>query len=177
MVVAAAWVCDLCGGAAAAAVYCDADGAFLCWSCDAAVHGANFLVARHVRRLAYASSRAADFGHRFSGPGAPHPLLIPALCQSCRPADPIAPPPPPLPPPLTPTMTSSASVSSSLSSCVPVAALSSRIGIALDGAVLSCAAKLRSGTRDTGIASARARSRARTGVAKAAEKGWGESAA
>nr|CAD1838670.1 unnamed protein product [Ananas comosus var. bracteatus] len=146
----------------------------LCWSCDVAVHGANFLVARHVRRLACASCRATDFGHRFSGPCAPHPPPIPVLCSSCRPPTPLpfpsAPPPQP-----TPTTTSSASASSSSSSRVPTAALSSRIGVALDGAALSCAVKLRGGTRDTGIA--RARSRARTGVAKAAEEGWGESAA
>ncbi|KAJ0984177.1 hypothetical protein J5N97_002533 [Dioscorea zingiberensis] len=40
--------CELCG--AAAMVHCEADAAFLCRSCDATVHGANFLVARHLRR-------------------------------------------------------------------------------------------------------------------------------
>uniref|UniRef100_A0ACD6A1M1 Uncharacterized protein n=2 Tax=Avena sativa TaxID=4498 RepID=A0ACD6A1M1_AVESA len=41
--------CELCG--AAARVYCGADDATLCWGCDAQVHGANFLVARHARAL------------------------------------------------------------------------------------------------------------------------------
>ncbi|RCV29812.1 hypothetical protein SETIT_6G043200v2, partial [Setaria italica] len=41
--------CELCG--AAARVYCCADEATLCWGCDAQVHGANFLVARHARTL------------------------------------------------------------------------------------------------------------------------------
>ncbi|CAM0911088.1 unnamed protein product [Alopecurus aequalis] len=41
--------CELCG--AAARVYCSADDATLCWGCDAQVHGANFLVARHARAL------------------------------------------------------------------------------------------------------------------------------
>ncbi|TVU43054.1 hypothetical protein EJB05_09490, partial [Eragrostis curvula] len=41
--------CELCG--AAARVYCGADEATLCWGCDAQVHGANFLVARHARTL------------------------------------------------------------------------------------------------------------------------------
>ncbi|OEL29384.1 hypothetical protein BAE44_0009598 [Dichanthelium oligosanthes] len=41
--------CELCG--AAARVYCGADEATLCWGCDAQVHGANFLVARHARVL------------------------------------------------------------------------------------------------------------------------------
>ncbi|CAA6671140.1 unnamed protein product [Spirodela intermedia] len=40
--------CELCEGEAA--VHCESDSAFLCWACDAAVHGANFLVARHRRR-------------------------------------------------------------------------------------------------------------------------------
>lgn len=41
--------CELCKGAAR--VYCESDQASLCWSCDAKVHSANFLVARHVRSL------------------------------------------------------------------------------------------------------------------------------
>lgn len=41
--------CELCG--ATARVYCGADQATLCWGCDAQVHGANFLVARHARAL------------------------------------------------------------------------------------------------------------------------------
>ncbi|KAF3325626.1 zinc finger protein CONSTANS-LIKE 1-like protein [Carex littledalei] len=43
-------ICDLCC-VAVARVLCESDDASLCWGCDAAVHGANFLVARHVRVL------------------------------------------------------------------------------------------------------------------------------
>ncbi|VFQ83280.1 unnamed protein product [Cuscuta campestris] len=42
-------ICALCKGMAR--LYCDSDQANLCWSCDAQVHSANFLVARHSRRL------------------------------------------------------------------------------------------------------------------------------
>ncbi|KAI8551822.1 hypothetical protein RHMOL_Rhmol06G0216400 [Rhododendron molle] len=42
--------CDLCKSAAAR-MYCDSDQASLCWGCDAKVHSANFLVARHSRTL------------------------------------------------------------------------------------------------------------------------------
>ncbi|OMO99872.1 Zinc finger, B-box [Corchorus olitorius] len=41
--------CELCK--LAARTYCESDQASLCWDCDAKVHGANFLVARHVRCL------------------------------------------------------------------------------------------------------------------------------
>ncbi|XP_039036013.1 zinc finger protein CONSTANS-LIKE 1-like [Hibiscus syriacus] len=41
--------CELCK--LAATTYCESDQASLCWGCDALVHGANFLVARHVRCL------------------------------------------------------------------------------------------------------------------------------
>lgn len=37
----------MCGEAAW--VYCESDEANLCWECDAKVHGANFLVAKHSR--------------------------------------------------------------------------------------------------------------------------------
>lgn len=40
-------LCELCN--AHASTFCPSDEAFLCWSCDANVHQANFLVARHVR--------------------------------------------------------------------------------------------------------------------------------
>ncbi|XP_078443064.1 uncharacterized protein LOC144712675 [Wolffia australiana] len=40
--------CELCGGEAT--THCERDSAFLCWACDATVHGANFLAARHRRR-------------------------------------------------------------------------------------------------------------------------------
>ncbi|XWS39535.1 hypothetical protein CRYUN_Cryun18bG0063900 [Craigia yunnanensis] len=41
--------CELCK--LAARTYCESDQASLCWDCDTKVHGANFLVARHVRCL------------------------------------------------------------------------------------------------------------------------------
>ncbi|KAE8686543.1 (3S,6E)-nerolidol synthase 2 [Hibiscus syriacus] len=41
--------CELCK--LTATTYCESDQASLCWGCDAVVHGANFLVARHVRSL------------------------------------------------------------------------------------------------------------------------------
>ncbi|KAK1304394.1 putative zinc finger protein CONSTANS-LIKE 11 [Acorus calamus] len=41
--------CELCRGTAR--MYCESDSASLCWDCDARVHGANFLVAKHCRRL------------------------------------------------------------------------------------------------------------------------------
>jgi hypothetical protein len=41
--------CELCKVQARA--YCESDQASLCWDCDAKVHGANFLVARHSRTL------------------------------------------------------------------------------------------------------------------------------
>ncbi|KAH6795975.1 hypothetical protein C2S51_036961 [Perilla frutescens var. frutescens] len=41
--------CELCK--AKARMHCASDQASLCWDCDAAVHSANFLVARHSRNL------------------------------------------------------------------------------------------------------------------------------
>ncbi|KAI4322594.1 hypothetical protein L6164_022271 [Bauhinia variegata] len=41
--------CELCK--VPARTFCESDEASLCWDCDAKVHGANFLVARHSRTL------------------------------------------------------------------------------------------------------------------------------
>lgn len=41
--------CELCDSIAK--MYCESDQASLCWDCDAQVHGANFLVAKHSRTL------------------------------------------------------------------------------------------------------------------------------
>ncbi|WOL03438.1 histone H3.v1-like [Canna indica] len=41
--------CELCDRPAR--MHCESDQASLCWDCDAKVHGANFLVARHSRCL------------------------------------------------------------------------------------------------------------------------------
>ncbi|ESQ47762.1 hypothetical protein EUTSA_v10021479mg [Eutrema salsugineum] len=42
-------LCELCS--AQADLYCDADSAFLCRSCDAKFHASNFLFSRHLRRI------------------------------------------------------------------------------------------------------------------------------
>ncbi|KAK8575290.1 hypothetical protein V6N13_033473 [Hibiscus sabdariffa] len=41
--------CELCDSLAK--VYCESDEAILCWDCDSMVHGAKFLVAKHLRTL------------------------------------------------------------------------------------------------------------------------------
>lgn len=41
--------CELCKSPAT--IHCDSDRANLCWTCDANVHSANFLVAKHLRNL------------------------------------------------------------------------------------------------------------------------------
>nr|GEX30618.1 zinc finger protein CONSTANS-LIKE 1-like [Tanacetum cinerariifolium] len=41
--------CELCNSTAT--IHCDSDRANLCWTCDANVHSANFLVAKHLRNL------------------------------------------------------------------------------------------------------------------------------
>ncbi|GER28334.1 B-box zinc finger family protein [Striga asiatica] len=72
--------CELC--TAAATVYCPSDAAFLCRKCDAEVHGANFLVARHLRRPVCPSCRNPT-GDEFSGAGLRSPR---DTFQSCSPA-------------------------------------------------------------------------------------------
>lgn len=71
--------CELCGGAAA--VHCEADAAHLCWPCDAHVHGANFLVARHLRRVACTGCGALDDDRLLAGAGSPAPIR--SVCGSC----------------------------------------------------------------------------------------------
>jgi B-box zinc finger len=68
--------CELCN--AIASVYCAADSAFLCSSCDEAVHGANFLVARHVR---WTHCLTCGCLLLISGPGSDPPTR---LCRACR---------------------------------------------------------------------------------------------
>lgn len=41
--------CELCNSVAK--IYCESDQAMLCLECDSRVHGANFLVAKHLRTL------------------------------------------------------------------------------------------------------------------------------
>lgn len=71
--------CELCDGEAA--LRCESDSAFLCWGCDARVHGANFLVSRHPRHLLCAECGAAEVQQQpVSGSGF-RPLRF--LCRSC----------------------------------------------------------------------------------------------
>ncbi|RWW55795.1 hypothetical protein BHE74_00037527 [Ensete ventricosum] len=79
--------CELCGGEAA--IFCQPDAAFLCWACDASVHGANFLVARHVRWVACGGCYSLDSARRVSGPA---PWLVRSLCGSCDPDHSPSPP-------------------------------------------------------------------------------------
>lgn len=62
-----------------AAAYCEADGARLCWRCDAAVHRANFLVARHIRALLCAACGGATPWR----PAGPRLAPSKALCLPC----------------------------------------------------------------------------------------------
>ncbi|GAA0162435.1 hypothetical protein LIER_39415 [Lithospermum erythrorhizon] len=72
-------ICELCNDVAVA--YCASDLAFLCLSCDSKVHGANFLVARHARKILCSSCE--DFtGDQISGLGFQAKALI---CSSCSP--------------------------------------------------------------------------------------------
>ncbi|KAJ7948224.1 Zinc finger, B-box [Quillaja saponaria] len=69
--------CELCK--VPARTFCESDEASLCWDCDAKVHGANFLVARHSRTLLCHACQSvtpwkasgAKLGNTFS------------LCESC----------------------------------------------------------------------------------------------
>ncbi|RWW82729.1 hypothetical protein BHE74_00008801 [Ensete ventricosum] len=92
--------CELCDGEAA--VFCGPDAAFLCWACDASVHGANFLAARHVRQVACNACRSLDTARSISGSA---PRRVSPLCATCDPH------PFPSPP-------SHSAVSSSSSSCL-----------------------------------------------------------
>lgn len=74
-------VCELCKGEAG--VYCDSDAAFLCFDCDSNVHNANFLVARHIRRV-ICSGCGSITGNPFSGDT---PSLNRVTCSSCSPGN------------------------------------------------------------------------------------------
>ncbi|KAL2633843.1 hypothetical protein R1flu_005322 [Riccia fluitans] len=71
--------CELCGDRAT--VYCPADDANVCWSCDAKVHSANFLVARHSRSV-LCSKCCQPTDCRTSGS---HPSPLSRLCAGCNP--------------------------------------------------------------------------------------------
>ncbi|XP_009595996.1 B-box zinc finger protein 32 [Nicotiana tomentosiformis] len=71
-------LCELCNDRAA--LFCTSDSAFLCFHCDAKVHQANFLVARHLR-LILCSHCNSPTKNRFSP--CSHSLNSSALCSSC----------------------------------------------------------------------------------------------
>lgn len=73
-------VCELCGESAT--LRCNADDADLCWKCDAEVHSANYLMARHMR-LVLCSGCKADTECRTSGPS---PCPLARSCADCDPA-------------------------------------------------------------------------------------------
>lgn len=74
-------LCALCN--AEAAVFCPSDDAFLCWACDAKVHEANFLVARHLRKSLCSNCKDLT-GDGISGVAS---QPFPAACPSCPPPD------------------------------------------------------------------------------------------
>ncbi|CAI9087665.1 OLC1v1021795C1 [Oldenlandia corymbosa var. corymbosa] len=69
--------CELCNSAAR--MYCESDQASLCWDCDSRVHGANFLVAKHLRTL-LCNSCQSPTPWTASGPKLGPTVSI---CQSC----------------------------------------------------------------------------------------------
>ncbi|KAL0414958.1 UNVERIFIED_CONTAM: hypothetical protein Slati_3327700 [Sesamum latifolium] len=73
-------LCELCN--AQATLFCPSDDAFLCSTCDARVHHANFLVARHLRK-SLCSNCNSFTGDGISGLGF-HPLPA-TSCPSCPP--------------------------------------------------------------------------------------------
>ncbi|CAA6670357.1 unnamed protein product [Spirodela intermedia] len=99
--------CELCDGEAA--LRCESDCAFLCWGCDARVHGANFLVSRHPRRLICVECGSAEGDQRpVSGPDSSRsassaaPARTTATAGPCPPSRSLLPAVPPhgtLPPP------------------------------------------------------------------------------
>lgn len=70
--------CELCDEEAS--LYCDSDSAFLCSTCDARVHEANFLVARHVRQTLCCKCKCLT-GNFISGERSRSSLK--PVCQSC----------------------------------------------------------------------------------------------
>ena len=69
--------CELCDGEAA--LYCAADEAHICWACDAKVHSANFLVARHTRAVLCG---ACGIQTSWKASGA-NPKPLTSLCAEC----------------------------------------------------------------------------------------------
>jgi len=74
--------CELCSEEAS--LYCASNSAFLCFSCDAKVHQANFLIACHVRQvLCFKCEAFSD--HWISGAG--NDRLQRYYCLACSPED------------------------------------------------------------------------------------------
>ncbi|XP_024522753.1 B-box zinc finger protein 32-like [Selaginella moellendorffii] len=69
--------CELCQ--VRAAVYCCADEAYLCWKCDSKVHGANFIVARHLRSILCGRCHSPTAVLAESSPPGP----CSSLCPTC----------------------------------------------------------------------------------------------
>ncbi|XP_030459585.1 uncharacterized protein LOC115679982 isoform X2 [Syzygium oleosum] len=69
--------CALCK--VPARTFCESDQAALCWDCDAKVHGANFLVARHSRTLLCHACQAPT-PWKASGARLGHTVSV---CDSC----------------------------------------------------------------------------------------------
>ncbi|KAG4986817.1 hypothetical protein AAZX31_12G187400 [Glycine max] len=69
--------CELCK--LPARTFCESDQASLCWDCDAKVHGANFLVARHTRTLLCHACQSLT-PWKASGSALGNTV---SLCQSC----------------------------------------------------------------------------------------------
>ncbi|TYK13089.1 putative zinc finger protein [Cucumis melo var. makuwa] len=70
-------LCELCG--CVATVMCEADAAMLCWGCDSKVHGANFLVGKHLRVLLCHDCQAPT---PWNGSG-PNLVATVAFCHNC----------------------------------------------------------------------------------------------
>lgn len=64
-------------------MYCESDQASLCWECDAKVHAANFLVARHTRTLLCHHCNAPT-PWSASGPNLGPTLSVCHLCVAAR---------------------------------------------------------------------------------------------
>ncbi|XP_041026375.1 zinc finger protein CONSTANS-LIKE 4-like [Juglans microcarpa x Juglans regia] len=69
--------CELCDSPAN--LYCESDQASLCWDCDARVHGANFLVAKHSRTLL---CHVCQSSTPWNGSGPKLGATI-SVCESC----------------------------------------------------------------------------------------------
>ncbi|MED6216142.1 hypothetical protein PIB30_004626 [Stylosanthes scabra] len=77
-------LCELCNQKAS--LFCASDSAFLCSKCDATVHNANFLVARHLRRLLCFNCNSFS-GIYISGASSPRTADSHTTCRSCSPPD------------------------------------------------------------------------------------------